>query len=137
MLAAAFVAAGCAAQAHGQFQLEGGEIRAPLTAQPGDAERGRALAANRERGACVLCHAMPGEAFAGDIGPPLAGSGARLTPGMARARLVDSSLLNPYSVMPPYHRTTGLNRVAQAQSGKPVLTAQEVEDVIAWLMTLK
>ena len=72
----------------------------------------------------------------GNVGPPLAGVGARLSAGELRLRVVDSTRVNPDSVMPPYHRTDGLNRVAVLYRGEPVLNAQQVEDVVAYLRGL-
>ena len=92
---------------------------------------------NREQSACVLCHAIAGEAVSGNIGPPLAGVGARLSVAQLRLRIVDSARVNPQTPMPAYYRTEDLTQVASAYRGKPVLNAQEVEDVVAWLATLR
>ncbi len=73
----------------------------------------------------------------GDIAPPLAGVGERLTPAQLRLRVVDSSRVNPATPMPAYYRTQGLAQVARAYRDKPILSAQQVEDVVAWLATLK
>ncbi len=114
-------------------------IEQPLTATPGDAARGRAIVASRQQGLCLLCHRgpFPEERFQGDIGTDLAGAGARWTEGQLRARIVDSRRLDPASVMPPFHRSDGLQRVGPAFAGRPVLDAQQVEDVVAFLRTLK
>lgn len=110
-----------------------------LTAQPGDLVRGDLLVKTREGGHCILCHAVPGvpERESGNIGPPLGGVGARLSAGQLRLRVVNNASLNPATVMPSYHRTEGLQRVGGAYVGKPVLSAQEVEDVVAYLQSLK
>ena len=114
-------------------------IEQPLTATPGDAARGRAIVASRQQGLCLLCHRgpFPEERFQGDIGTDLTGAGARWTEGQLRARIVDSRRLDPASVMPPFHRSDGLQRVGPAFAGRPVLDAQQVEDVVAFLRTLK
>lgn len=114
-------------------------ISQPLTATPGDAARGRAIVASRQQGLCLLCHRAPiaEERFQGDVGTDLAGAGRRWTQAQLRLRIVDSRRINPDSVMPAFHRTQGLNRVAPAQQGRPLLDAQQVEDVVAWLATLK
>lgn len=111
----------------------------PLTATPGDAARGRAIVASRQQGLCLLCHQAPiaEERFQGDVAGNLAGAGSRWTAGQLRQRIVDSRPLNPDSVMPAFHRSTGLQRVAPAWAGQPLLSAQQVEDVVAWLQTLK
>ncbi len=114
-------------------------IDAPLTAQPGDPARGRQIVANRALSACLLCHAGPFPAphLQGNVGPPLDGVGARLTEGQIRLRLVDARLVNPDTVMPPYHVVEGLNRTGHAWQGKPILDAQKIEDVVAFLATLR
>ena len=110
-----------------------------LTGQPGDAARGRAIVANRTVGLCLLCHSgpIPEERFQGNLAPSLAGAGARSTPGQLRLRLVDAARLNPDTIMPPYYRVDGLVRVAKNFQGKTILTAQQIEDVVAYLATLK
>ncbi len=108
----------------------------PLAAA-GDAARGRAVFVAREGGHCVLCHAAPGVAVAGDVGPALGGIGSRLTPAQIRFRVVDITRVNPDAVMPAFHRTEGLSRVAAQHAGRPVLSAQQVEDVVAYLATLR
>lgn len=109
-----------------------------LTGEPGDAARGRAIVANRQVGLCLLCHSgpFPEERFQGNLAPDLR-SAARLTEGQIRLRIVDSARLNPDTIMPAFHRTDGLSQVAPAFAGKPVLSAQQVEDVVAWLRTLR
>ncbi len=120
-----------------RFEAVGDAIPRALTSEPGDAARGRSIVVNRDTGACTLCHAVPGEKSFGNIAPPLAGVGARLSPAQLRLRVADSTRVNPESPMPAYYRTEGLNQVASAFRGKPLLSAQQVEDVLAWLATLK
>jgi sulfur-oxidizing protein SoxX len=130
----------CAAEASlVSYKVEGGRIQAALTQEAGDATRGRAAALSRDAGNCFLCHSMPdaGETPLGNIGPPLAGVGRRLTAAQLRLRLVDSTRINRATVMPAYYRIQGLRQVAPAYAGKPLLTAQQVEDVIAYLLTLR
>ena len=103
----------------------------------GDAIRGREIFLAREGGHCVLCHAVPGERLAGNVGPSLEGVGARLSPAQIRLRVADMSRVNPDAVMPSFHRLENLTRVAPQYVGKPVLSAQQVEDVVAWLGTLR
>ena len=114
-------------------------IPEPLTGARGDPVRGRAIVANRQVGLCLLCHSgpFPEERFQGNLAPDLGGAGSRWTEGELRLRIVDSSRINPATIMPAYHRTEGLVRVAPAWRGKPVLTAEQVEDVVAFLLTLK
>ena len=108
-------------------------IPEPLAAGAGDAARGRALLVARESANCVLCHAVPDPAvrFSGDVGPSLAGIGARLSVPQLRLRVGDNLRVNPATVMPSYYKVAGLDRVAAQYAGKPILTAQEVEDIVA------
>ena len=111
-------------------------LETPL-APSADAARGREVFVAREAGHCVLCHAVPGVALAGDVGPSLAGVGSRLSAAQMRLRIADITRVNPQSVMPAFHRTEGLVRVAPQYAGKPALTGQQVEDLVAYLGTLK
>lgn len=114
-------------------------IPASLTGAPGDAARGRAIVVDRQRGLCLLCHTgpFPEQRFQGTLAPSLAGAGSRLTPAQLRLRIVDSRIANPATIMPPYHSTAGLDRVARAFEGRPILDAGQVEDVVAFLVTLR
>jgi L-cysteine S-thiosulfotransferase len=103
----------------------------------GDAARGREIFLARDGGHCVLCHQVPDAKLAGDVGPSLAGVGSRLTPGQIRLRIADITRVNPQSVMPTFHRSEGLKRVAPQYAGKPALGAQQVEDLVAYLGTLR
>jgi L-cysteine S-thiosulfotransferase len=116
----------------------GDEIPAPLTGAKGDPARGRAVVANRQVGLCLLCHSgpFPEERFQGTIAPDLR-SAARLTEGQIRLRLVNPGRVNPDTIMPAYYRSEGLERVAPAFLGKTILTAEQIEDVVAYLMTLR
>jgi sulfur-oxidizing protein SoxX len=120
------------------FVIVGDAIPRSLTGAPGDPARGRAIVIKREN-TCLLCHSgpFPEERFQGDLGPSLAGTGARWSEGQLRLRLVDAARLNPATIMPSFYRVDGLNRVAQAWRGKPVLTAEQIEDAVAYLMTLR
>jgi sulfur-oxidizing protein SoxX len=128
-----------AAEPVAPFVVEGDVIAAPLVAGAGDPARCLAVVLNRETGNCLICHSIPGsgERFMGDVGPPLAGVGRRLSPGQIRLRLVDPTRVNPDAVMPAYHRISGLVNVDPKFVGLPVLTAQDIEDVVAYLATLK
>jgi sulfur-oxidizing protein SoxX len=133
-LAAALVAVVClAGVARGQ---EG--MPEPLAGAGGDPARGRAIVVSRQVGLCLLCHSgpFPEERFQGDLAPDLRGAGRRWSEGQLRLRLVDPARLNPATIMPAYHRTEGLVRVAPASRGKPILTAEQIEDVVAFLTTL-
>lgn len=120
-------------------EVVGDAIPKALTDTPGDAARGRAIAASRQTGLCLLCHSapIPEERFQGNLAPDLAGAGSRATPGQLRLRLVDPRRLNPDTFMPAYHRTEGLQRPGSAWQGRPMLSAQQIEDVVAWLGTLR
>jgi sulfur-oxidizing protein SoxX len=113
-------------------------IPEPLTSTPGDANRGRALVLDRSNGKCVTCQQLPLPAdFLCDIGPPLAELAERYTIEQLRLRIFDSKRINPESNMPSYHRVDGLTAVRRDWVGRPMLTAQEVEDLLAYLMTLR
>lgn len=128
----------CAA-AQAEPVVIGDGIPQPLTATPGDAARGRAIFASRQTGLCLLCHSAPiaEERFQGNLATDLAGAGSRWSEAQLRLRLVDARRLNPASIMPAYYRVDGLQRVGQAWQGRPILSAQQIEDVVAWLRTLR
>lgn len=121
------------------FAVEGDGIPASLTGVAGDAARGRAIVADRQTGLCLLCHAapIPEQRFQGNLGPDLSGTGARWSVSQLRLRMVDARRLNPESVMPSYYRVDGLTRVAPALRGKSILSAQQIEDVVAYLASLQ
>jgi len=116
-------------------------ISKPLTSQPGDAQRGKAVAVDSNRGNCTICHRLPIDAVppsaSGDLGPSLSGVGARFTAAQLRQRIVDARSLNPETLMPAYYVTQGLQRVQAKYAGQPILRAQEVEDLVAFLATLQ
>lgn len=122
-----------------RYIVVGDGIPAMLSTAPGDAARGRSIVTNRQSGLCLLCHTgpFPEEPFQGTLAPSLAGAGARWTEGQLRLRLVDSRRLNPDSIMPAYFRSDHHARVGQVWRGQPVLNAQQIEDVIALLRTLR
>ena len=121
------------------LRVTGDAIPQALTSTPGDAARGRAIVANRQQGLCLLCHTgpIPEERFQGNLAPDLSGAGSRWSEGQLRLRIADAQRLNPVSIMPAYYRTDGLARVGANWQGRPVLDAQQIEDVVAFLLTLK
>jgi len=134
------IGTGAGAQtAPGQYRIVGDAIPASLTGKPGDPMRGRAIVGNRQVGLCLLCHSgpFPEERFQGNLAPDLAGAASRSNAGQLRLRIVDASRLNPDTIMPPYYKIDSAPRVASAFRGKPVLSAEQIEDVIAYLLTLK
>jgi L-cysteine S-thiosulfotransferase len=135
-----WLAAGCTA-VHAPlpaYRVVGDAIPAALAPSQGDPLRGRQVVTGRD-GNCLLCHAVPetGARQMGDLAPPLSGVGARLSAGQLRLRIVDSMQLNRDTIMPSYYRTSGLQQVAAEWRGKPILTAQQVEDTVAYLLTLR
>jgi sulfur-oxidizing protein SoxX len=126
------------AEAPVSYKIVGDGIPEPLTGAPGDSARGRALVLDRAS-TCILCHSgpFPETRFQGDLAPDLAGSGTRWSASQLRLRLVDASRLNPETIMPSYYRVDGLVRVGPNWSDKPILTAAQIEDIVAYLATLR
>ena len=119
--------------------IEGDAIAMPLADAPGDPSRGRAIIVSRQLGLCLLCHSGPfqEERSQGTLAPSLAGAGGRWTEGQLRLRVADARRLNPATVMPSYYRIDGLVRVGTAWQGRPVLTGPQIEDVVAFLRSLR
>jgi sulfur-oxidizing protein SoxX len=122
------------------FEIKDQAITSSLTGAKGDPKKGEAVVINRLQGNCLACHvvtALAREPFHGNTGPTLNGVADRLNEGEIRLRLVDGTKINPETMMPSFYRIDGLNRVLPNFRGKPVLTAEQVEDVVAYLLTLK
>jgi len=121
------------------LQVTGDAVAQSLTGSAGDPERGRAIIMDRQKGLCLLCHSgpFPEEPLQGNLAPSLEGAGSRWTEGQLRLRLMDNKRVNPESIMPAYHRIEGLNRVGANWRDRPILSAAEIEDVLAFLMGLK
>jgi sulfur-oxidizing protein SoxX len=137
ILAGALVALPSMAAAQ-DYAVVGDAIPQSLTNARGDAARGRALVVERSS-TCILCHSgpFPEQKFQGDLAPDLSGSGKRWSEGQLRLRLVDASRLNAETIMPAYYRIDGLSRVGSAWRGKPILSAEQIEDILAYLVTLR
>ena len=123
-----------------QWQVDNNAIEKPLCGFIGDAKRGKAIASDGSKGNCLACHQLPidGVEAYGTIGPPLEGVGTRLTEGFIRLRVVDTRSINPMSIMPGFYRDPGLiNRPGKDYIGRTFLTAQQIEDVVTYLVTLK
>jgi len=139
------VALGAAALAQDSMELvkymvdDESSIAQSLTGKPGDAAAGREAAINRKQGNCLACHAMPipEQPFHGQIGPDLTGIADRYSEGELRLRVVDSKIINPDSFMPAFYKNEGFHRVLKKFQGKSILTAEQVEDIVAYLLTLK
>jgi L-cysteine S-thiosulfotransferase len=140
LLAATLLALSCAAGSEElrPYTVTGDAIAESLTGAPGDAARGRQLIVERAN-TCILCHSgpFPEEKFQGDLAPSFAGTGSRWTIGQLRLRLVDASRFNASTIMPSYYRIDGLDHVAQSFRGKPILSAEQIEDIVAYLATLR
>jgi sulfur-oxidizing protein SoxX len=121
------------------YKIEGDAIALPLGGVQGNAAKGERLMGERQRSLCVLCHSgpFPNPHLQGTLAPSLGGVGARLSEGQIRLRIVDMKQLNPESIMPAYYSLAAGERVATAWRGKPVLKAREIEDLVAYLVTLK
>ena len=120
------------------YKIVGDGIPQSLTGTPGDAARGRALVLARTT-TCILCHSgpFPETRVQGDLAPDLSGAGNRWTMSQLRLRLVDASRFNAETIMPSYYRNDGLLRVGRNFSGKPILSAAEIEDIVAFLAALR
>ena len=147
LLAWAFIVSPAAIADCAEFHIDGDAIHAPLAGRQGDAAAGARVAVDRRRGDCVICHQLPRETaspsadwperrFHGNLGPPLDAVGARLSPGQLRLRIAAGRILMPESIMPNYCLTQGRHGVAEAWRGQPLLDAQEIEDLVAWLAGL-
>ncbi len=128
-----------AANTVAKYQITDFAIEASLTGQPGDPKQGRNITIHRKKGNCLACHRMPIPEMMdhGSTGTDLKGVGSRLSEGQIRLRIIDPKQLNPITMMPAFHRTEGLHRVMKKFVDKPILSAQEVEHVVAYLKTLK
>jgi L-cysteine S-thiosulfotransferase len=125
---------------------EYGDVAQSLTGVPGDPARGLEVMVNRGTGNCIACHqvtALEEHQFHGEVGPSLDGAGARWEEASLRGIIVNAKNVFPDSVMPSFYRVSGFTRPGNAFTGRaaegpldPLLTAQEIEDVVAYLMTL-
>ncbi len=135
-----FGASALQAEPYFQWTMRDSAIEISLGGLQGDAQRGRKVAISRAKGNCLACHHLPvpEEEFHGTVGPPLDGVGSRLTEGQLRLRIVDEKQINPMTIMPGFYRhPKHFNRVLDEYEGKTILTPQEVEDVLAYLLSLK
>ena len=109
-----------------------------LTGVNGDPEKGRALSINRKKGNCLACHQMPipEQSFHGNIGPELHGVGDRYSMGELRLRIVNPKVFNDETIMPAFYKNTGFNRIHKKFAGKTILSAQEIEDIVAYVSML-
>jgi len=124
---------------YSEWTAQGLSIPEPLGGLQGDPQRGRAVVIDRERGNCLACHRMPipEEPMHGTVGPPLDGVGSRLSEGELRLRVVDEKRVNPDTIMPGFYRRPSELHRPHPAFVSTALTAQEVEDVVAYLRTLK
>jgi sulfur-oxidizing protein SoxX len=120
------------------YTVQGDAVPEPLGGLQGDVARGKSIVLDRRRGNCLICHVFPiaGEPFQGEMWPSMVDVGSRLSKGQIRLRLIDQSRLDPETIMPPYYRVNGLTNVAPDYTGRPMLSAQEIEDVVAYLASL-
>jgi len=135
----ALSAAACGAADLASYRVDNDGVAAPLTDEPGNPARGRQIVRDMGHVTCLICHRMPipEEPDHGEIGPSLEGVGSRLTDAQLRLRLIDSKQVNPDSVMPSYYRTSGFTRIGAQFEGRPIYSAQQIEDVVAYLALLK
>lgn len=134
--------------APGDVNYAEGAVAQSLTGAPGDAAEGAKVMSNRALGNCVACHmvsAMPDVAFQGNVGPSLDGAAGRWDEAQLRGIVSNAKMTFDGTVMPAFYKNSGYIRPGEDYTGKaadpdklqPILTAQQVEDVVAYLMTLK
>jgi L-cysteine S-thiosulfotransferase len=138
LIAIALAFPGARAQSPAPYTIVNDGIPGSLTGTAGDAAHGRALVLERTT-TCILCHSgpFPETRFHGDLAPDLAGAGNRWTVSQLRLRLVDAAHFNPETIMPSYYRTDGFVRTGRNWTGKPILSAAQIEDIVAFLATLR
>ena len=144
---ALFAGAAVAEIAPGMVSFADGAVAESLTGQPGDPQAGVTVVTSRALGNCVACHsvgALPDVQFPGDIGPMLDGAGSRWTEAQLRGIVANAKMTFEASFMPAFYKTTGFTRPGDGYTGEaapadlpPILSAQQIEDVVAYLMTLK
>lgn len=123
----------------GDVMFEDGSVAASLTGVAGDAANGRSVFMNRKKGNCLACHAnsdMVDQPFHGEVGPVLDGAADRWEAAELRGIISNSKEVFEGTIMPAFYRTDGFNRNQEKFEGKTILSAQEVEDVLAYLLTL-
>jgi len=134
-------AASAADVAPDDVKIVDGLLESPLTDKAGDPEAGRQLFTGRKKGNCLACHVvtslLDAEQFHGEVGPPLDTVADVYSEAELRARIVNPKTELPDTIMPSFYRTSGMNRVNKKFVGKTILSAQEVEDIVAYLLTLK
>lgn len=139
-LAAGQARPGVAEEPVGYEIVDDEAIPASLTGSSGDPDKGREAFINRKLGNCLGCHAvieLEAEPFHGEVGPPLDGVADIYGEGELRLRVVNPKIVNPDTIMPGFYVSDGLHRVAEKFQGKTILTAEQIEDIVAYLMTLK
>ena len=121
------------------MQSPGDSLPTPPGVEPGNAANGRAIVLDRQRGLCLLCHGgpFPDAPQQGNLAPSLAGAGLRWNDAQLRLRITDSRRIHPESIMPAYGVTDPAPRVARRHQGQSILTPQQIEDVVAFLSTLR
>ncbi len=122
------------------YKVENHSILQPLNGLAGDPDRGRLLVRNKNKGNCLSCHQLPipEDDFHGTIGPSLYTIADKFNAAQLRIRIADMKLINPFTIMPGYYKSTKkINRIAAQYAGKTILSAQQLEDIIAYLLTLK
>ena len=118
---------------------EYGAVQASLTGVPGDAANGRKVAINRKLGNCLACHQnaeMAEQTFHGEVGPALDGVGSRWSEADLRGIVTNSKMMFDGTIMPAFYIEAGYERPLEKFAGKSILSAQQVEDIVAYLMTL-
>ena len=120
--------------------FEDGAVAVSVTCTGGSAESGRAVFQNRKQGNCLACHVNSDAAdapFHGEVGPSLDGAGDRWSEAELRGIVTNSKLTFEDTIMPAFYIESGYNRPLEKFAGKSILSAEQVEDVVSYQLTLK
>ncbi|MHA1546132.1 MAG: sulfur oxidation c-type cytochrome SoxX [Alphaproteobacteria bacterium] len=129
-----------AADQHPKLKIVDDGVPVSLTGQAGDAASGMKIMINRKQGNCLACHViskMSNQPFHGEIGPSLDGVAGRYNEAQFRLILANSKKVFDGTIMPAFYRDEGFSRTAKKFKGKTILSAKQIEDVIAFLLTMK
>ena len=126
--------------APGDVSFEDGAVTASLTGEPGDAVKGKQWFVDRKLGNCLACHENSDateQSFHGEVGPIMDGVADRWSEAELRGIITNSKMTFDGTIMPAFYRDSGYTRPLKDFEGETILSAQQVEDIVAYLLTLK